>query len=255
MNPQTATALAETISAGVAAARLISLGLAPRVPALLMWLIAVAAMNFAFGVVDYTSSLYFWLYLAFEPAKCVFGVLAVRELFALVFNEYPGIRSGGRWVMYAAVALSLVVSVAFTASIWSGTASGRSFSHLYYLETAQRSVVFALALVIVAILVFLSKYPLHLSANTVVSSVCFCTVFLSETLQQLIDTLQPVLRNPVVDVTESAFISLALLAWALMLRPERQQAAAKISFSGPHEDRLLAQLNALNQLMTRSARR
>jgi hypothetical protein len=255
MSAHTATALAVAISAGIALVRLLSLGLASGFPALLTWLGAVAAVNLAFGVINHQSNLYFWIYFAAEPLKCLFGVFAIRELFGVVFRKYPGIRSGGRSVMYAAMTVSVALSAVLTASLWSGTASGRAFSHLYYLETGQRSVVFALAFVIVAILVFLSKYPLHLSANTVVSSVCFCTLFLSETFQQLIDTLQPILRHPMVDISESVFMSLTLLTWALMLRPEREQAAAKLSFATPNEEHLLAQLNALNQLMTRSARR
>jgi hypothetical protein len=255
MTPQTAAALAETISAGIAVARLLSLGLTRRAPALLTWLSAIAAINLVYSLLDYRSTLYFWIYLTFEPAKCVFGVLAVRELFALVFNEYPGIRSGGRWVMYAAVALSLVVSAIFTASVWSGTALGRSFSHLYYFETAQRSVVFALALVIVTIVVFLSKYPLHLTRNTMLSCGFFSFLFLSEALQQLIDSLQPLLSHPRVDLAESCIRCACFLAWALLLRKERQHVPAKITFSTPREEHLLAQLNALNHLMTRSARR
>jgi hypothetical protein len=255
MSADTITTLAMAMSAGVALVRLLWLGLVSKFPALLVWLGAVGAENLALGLLDHKSNLYFWTYFAAEPLKCLLGVFAIRELFGVVFKNYPGIRSGGRSVMYAAMTVSVAVSAALTASVWSGTASGRAFSHLYYLQTGQRSVVFSLALVIVAILVFLSKYPLHLSTNIIVSSVCFCTLFLSETFQQLIDTLQPKLRNPVVDVSESVFMFLTLLTWALMLRPERQEVPAKLVFSAPNEERLLAQLNALNQLMTRSARR
>lgn len=247
--------LAEGITAAIAALRLISLGLANRFSALLTWLVAESAINFLFGTLDPSTALYFWMYFTLEPAKCVFEVLAVRELFALVFAGYPGIRSGGRWVMYAAIGISLSISAGVTASLWTGTASGRSFSHLYYLQTTQRSVLFGLTIVIVTILVFLSKYPLHLSRNILVSSACFSILFLSEALEQFIDVLQPNLRLLSVDYGESYFMAFCLLAWALLLRPESEYKPQKISFSTPQEERLLAQLNALNQLMTRSARR
>ncbi len=255
MTPQTATALAEAASAGIAVGRLTSLCLAKRFPALLTWMAAIATANVVFALADYRSNLYFWCYLVLESARCLIGIVAVRELLTVVFRDYPGIRTGGRWVMYSAVALSLTISLALTRYLWSGSATGRHFSHLYYFQTGQHWVVSALAAVIVVILFFISKYPLHLSRNTRVSGFFFCILFLSEALQQLIDTMQPNLRIAAIDLTQTIFMAVCLLTWALLLHPEREITPARVSFSTPNEERLLAQLNALNQMMTRSARR
>ena len=88
-----------------------------------------------------------------------------------------------------------------------------------------------------------------------VSSACFGVLFLSEAAQLLIDSLAPNLRNHFVDWAESLFIFVCLVGWAAMLRPETEHAPVQVKFSSPHEDQLLEQLNALNQLMTRVARR
>jgi hypothetical protein len=256
MRPHVATELSLAAAAASTGVRLIYLSLAKRFPALLAYLVLLAVINFDFGLQNPTSALYFWSYLVLEPLKCVFSIFAVRELFALTFIHYPGIRTVGRWVMYAGVALALGISLLLTGFFWSGAAGGRAHSHLFYLEVSQRSVVFTLAFVIVAILLFLSGYPLRLSRNTLVSGGFFSVLFLSEACQLLVDSLAPALHIHSVDWAGAVFVSASLIGWAALLTPEPQRAPAQIRFSRPpEEDHLLQQLTALNRLMTRAARR
>src|SRR5438874_7521354 len=101
MDPHAATELILAASAAVAVVRLIQLNLAPQFPALFAYLAFLSAINLVFGLLNSGSPLYFWSYVVLEPLKCVFSIAAVGELFALTFNDYPGIRTVGRWVMYA----------------------------------------------------------------------------------------------------------------------------------------------------------
>jgi len=255
MDPTTAVELMLAAAAAVAVARLVYLNLAGRFPALLSYLVFLAVTNVRFGLLDKASAAYFWSYALLEPLECVFSIVAVRELFALTFKEYPGIRTVGRWVMYAGVGLALGISLFLTGFFWSGGAAGRAHSNLFYLEVSERSIVFSLAFVIVTILLFLSRYPLRLSRETLVSSVIFSVVFISEAVGLLVDSLAPQLYNLHVDWAECVFMSICLVGWAALLKPESRGAPARIMFSTPHEDHLLQQLNALNQMMTRAARR
>jgi hypothetical protein len=247
--------LIQATAATAAIARLAHLHLAKRFPAILVYLVFVAGTHLGFGLLKTGSVLYFWSYVAVQPLKCVLSIIAVRELFDLIFTNYPGIRTVGRWVMYVGVALALSVSLFLTGFFWSGGARGRAHSHVYYFEISQRSIVFALAIVIVLILASVSKYPLHLDSNTLISGAFFSVLFLSEASQLLIDSLAPRLYNLYVDWSESFFVSACLIAWASMLAPERETAPAQIRFSSPREDHLLQQLKVLNQTMTRSIRR
>ena len=110
---------------------------------------------------------------------------------------------------------------------------------------------------IVTILIFLSKYPLHLSRNTVVSSAFFSVLFLSEACGPVTDrqSRARLYKSYYVDWAESAFTAICLVGWAALLRPEPSTAPTRVTFSTPQEDHLLQQLNSLNQLMTRAARR
>jgi hypothetical protein len=255
MDPNAVANLIQTLAAGGVAARVVHLNLEKRFPALLAYVGFLAVINLGFGLLNPVSALYFWSYIAVEPLKCVFSILAVRELFSLTFHDYPGIRSFGRWVTYAGVALALGVSLALTRLFWNGGAAGRAHSHLFYLHVAQRSVVFTLAAVIVTILWFLSKYPLHLSRSTLVSSAFFSLLFLGEAMRLLLDSLAPHLYNLSADWAQSIFTSACLGMWAVLLSPETLRETTQIRFSHVREEYLLQQLTSLNQMMTRAARR
>jgi len=255
MDPQASSDLIQAAVGTVAVARLIHLNLAKRFPALLAYLIFLAAINVVYGLLNQASKGYYFSYVVLEPVECIFSIFAVRELFALTFDDYPGIRTVGRWVMYGGVALALGLSLLFTGFFWTSRTMVRGDARLYYVEVSKRPVVFTLAFVIVTILIFLSKYPLHLSRNTLVSSVFFSVLFLSEAARLIVDSLAPQLHNVYVDLGESAFTAICLVGWAALLRPEPSTAPTRVTFSTPQEDHLLQQLNSLNQLMTRAARR
>jgi hypothetical protein len=245
----TAAAAATTVT------RLTCLNLAKKFPALFAYLTFIAVMTLGYGILKQNSALYFWTYIVLEPLESVFSIFAVRELFTLTFNDYPGIRTVGRWAMYIGVALALGVSLLVTGFFWSSAASGRAHSHLFYFEVSQRSIVFTLAIAIATILIFLSKYPLHLSRNTVISGAFFGAWFLSDAARLLIDSLAPKLYNHYVDGAEAAFVATCLLGWAVLLKPEPMKSPVRVIFTAPNEEHLLRQLNSLNQLLAKAARR
>lgn len=249
------TELSQAVAAAVAFTRLVFLKFATRFPALLAYLAFLAVINLGFGLVPHRSAVYFWAYLILEPVKCILSIIAVQELFSLEFRNYPGIRSASLWVMYGAIAASLMISAVLTEIFWKGTSQGRAHSHLFYFEIGTRSVVFSLAVVIIANLWLVSKYPLHLGRNTLVSSAFFSFIFLSDACRLLFDSLMPLLNNPYIDSAEAVFTFACLVCWALMAIPETAGVPAQVRYSTPQEDHLLAQLNLLNQMMTRSVRR
>jgi hypothetical protein len=255
MDPHVFTDLTQTTAASAAAIRLMRLNLGRRFPALLTYLLFLAGINLALGLMDDGSIVYFWTYLLIEPVKCILSVVAVRELFALAFQRYPGIRSISQWVIFGLIGLSLAVSMALTGFFWSGAATGRAHSHLFYFEVFVRTVVFSLAAAIIGNLLFLSKYPLHLSRNTLVCSAFFSAMFISQACALLLDSLAPQLYDRYLDSLGEVFAIVCLAGWAAMLKPEPAQEPPQIRFSSPQEDHLLQQLDSLNQLMTRSLRR
>ncbi len=248
-----ANGLQEFFQAAAAAAlvaRLATLRLTGSFPALLTWLVSLGITESLASIFAQDSGLYFWLYLASVPLMSVLGILAVRELLALVFRDYPGIRSVGRTAAYAAAVSAGAISL-LAAFLIPRSESGGS-RHLFYAEVLQRSVVFTLALVILTVLFFLSFYPLRLSRNTILSANVFSVMFLSDAVRLLIDSLQTGLNNRVVDWTQAAIMVVCLTTWVVLLGPDSEPARG--NFSGTNEDHLLRQLDSLNQVLTRVAR-
>jgi hypothetical protein len=252
MDPHVVTERVQAAAAAIAVGRLVYVGLAKRFPAVLAWLILEAISNFAYSILSPRSQAYFYTYFAVTPLDCILSILAVRELVNLIFTNYPGIRTVGRWAIYAGIVVAIVVSSALTIS-WTNTYHHKKWG-LYYLESAQRSIVFSLVVVILAILFALSKYPLRLGRNTWVTSAFFSTLFLSEAAVLLFDSLAPNFYNHVADTTESFFIAACVGIWAFLLQPHSVP-VSRVAFASPQEEHLLRQLDALNQLMNRAARR
>ncbi len=254
MDPNAATEFLQAAAAVSVCARLVYLGLQRQFSALLAYVSFIAVLNFSYGAMHRSSAVYFWTYFAIGPWENIFSILAVRELLSLMFQNYPGIRTVGRWAMYAGIVLSAGTSIAITRFFWHTGASGRHKWGLFYLDIAQRSIVFTLAVVIVAILFCLSKYPLHLGRNIYVTCSFVGALLLSETARLLIDGMTRALYTNFVDWTASVFFAFCLAGCAVMLQPETAK-VTRVAFPTPHEDYLLHQLNSLNDLMVRAARR
>lgn len=247
--------LMQAAGALAAAARLFYLNLARQFPALLTFLVFLAALDAGFAVEDGRSTVYFWSYIALEPVLSVLSILAVRELLALTLSDYAGIRSVARWTMYCAIGVSFVISLLVTEIFWSRGAAGRANSqYIFDVELTKRSVVFSLAAVLVVVLFFLSRYPLHLPRNILVSSLCFSAYFLSEATRLALDSLTKI-TNRTVDLAQGGFIAVCLFGLAILLRKDGPKPIPQIHYSSPREEHLLQQLNALNDMMARAARR
>jgi hypothetical protein len=180
--------------------------------------------------------------------------LAVYQMFSLIFRDFPGLRTAGRWALNGALAVSIVVSAAIMRAPWPRETTRTKA--LYYELIFDRSLHLALAVIILVLIWFLSRYPLHLDRNTLVASGFFSAVFLAESVARLVDTLTPSLYAVQVDSVEIVLMALAFAGWGIMLRagstvplPERAPA------NPAREADLLRQLDALNGILGRSVRR
>ncbi len=251
MTPESITAIAEAAAAAIAIARLVSLRLAGTFPALLLFLAVIATTAVAGSFLDTGSQAYFWLYTVETPFYCVLALVAGRELFNVVFDRYPGIRTAGKRAVYWGAGVACALSAAAALAHW-----GRKvfLTHLVYIELARRSIVLSVALFIMFILYSLSRFPLRLGRNVIVSSALFSILFLSQAVQLLIDSLSPSLASQLVDVAAVAFGAFCIIAWAMLLKPEPSRKPVVVKYSSEQEEHLLQQLDNLNRLLSRTAR-
>jgi len=186
------------------------------------------------------------------PLNALLMILAVIELFGLVFSRYPGIRTVGRRAVFVSVAVSVSLTYAVVTVFGQyGGKRGNSFNTMLI----ERSTVFTLALFILIVLFFLSRYPMRMPRNFTVSCSLFCTVFLSEAFVLFLETTSR--RGPYMPDLDSAQVIVSivcLLFWAFLLQPASAEEPKENTPELESEQQLLAQLESLNRLLSRAAR-
>jgi hypothetical protein len=254
MDPHAIREFIQVPAAIAAAGRLVHFNLAKRYPALLWYLGLLAVMALLAGGLPRRSVWYFWFYFAQILVVSAVGILAVRELIALIFADYPGIRTVGRWALYVAIGLSFAASLFLTQVFAYAGPDPRRKWGLFYIELCRRSIVFSLVVAILVILFAISKYPLNLGRNTYLSCIFFSALFLIEAAQLLADSSTRLFFYDLADWIAAVCLCACLFAWAFLLQPYTAP-APRIAMPTAQEDHLLQQLESFNRVMTRASRR
>src|SRR6266545_1001959 len=92
---------------GLAAVRLRWLGLNQRYRIFIVYLIFRACRSILLLFFDRRSHGYVYAFEATEPMLWILYVLVVLELYSLVLEQFPGIYTAGRRVLWAALAVSI----------------------------------------------------------------------------------------------------------------------------------------------------
>ena len=241
----------EAAAAGFTIARLLHLRMWSKFPALISYLFVVAVRATLLSFLPDTSPAYLRIYLIGSTLVCCAAALSVYEMFRLVFRDYPGLRTAGRWAVYTALAIAVTITVVFLRKASPGT----PLSHLLFYELVfERSIIFGLALIVIILMIFLSRYPLHLGRNTYVASGFFSAMFLTQALVRLVDTLSPQLYARYADYPEVTFTALCFLGWGIMLRQAEAPEPPRPPADERREAELLHQLESLNGILSRSSR-
>ena len=247
----------QSAAATFAVVRLVRLGLARKQPATCAFVIFNAVAPLLLVSLSFSSPLYFWMFIGYTALNWAASFAAVREMFALSMASYPGIRTAARWALYVLVAFSVLLSVGITGWNW-GTGRDPS-SNLFFVQVADRSILLTLAAIVAGLLLFLSRYPLHLPRNTYTSCIFFSGVLLCQAAVDLIDSFREYLFSYQADIAGAMIYAALYAGWAWRLKPETVPEVAaesrQISFEKPDEAELLRQLEAMNRLLIRVGRR
>jgi hypothetical protein len=246
------------LSAAVAA-RLYYLSLHRQYRALFAFLAFYSVQSFAlFAVREWIPrqrSLYAWTWLATEPILWFLYILLVLELHTLVLQNYKGLQTVGRWMLYAAIPISVLISAA-TVMPWWRNPAGR-YPWLYYYFLIERGLMFSLVIFILLILFFLSRYPISLSRNIVIHT-AICTLYLlSSALGYLVLNVKGHGLTWAINVALTSVTALCCVAWLVLLTPKGEgiKTLARRPFTAEEEQRLLDQLTAINSTLLRAARK
>lgn len=240
---------------GLTAGKLFRSGLFRRYRAFFAYLVFEVLFNAVLLFSDIKSGFYFTFWVVTEPLVWLLCILMVLELYRLILEKHPGLYTLGRWVMYAALVISVTVSILSLLPKITPAMPQASKVMGYWLAT-ERGVDSSLAIFIFLMLIFLSRYPVPLSRNVVVHAIVFSIFFLSNTVVYLARSLFGLHLIDQINLIMMAIPAVCVLAWLFLLNPQGEQVrAAEPSSMGPeHEERVLHHLNALNATLLRASR-
>ncbi len=200
------------------------------------------------------SALYAKLWIVSEPILWLFYILLVLELYSLVLENHKGLYSLGRWSLYGALGLSLLVSMLIFIPAASGPYA-RSVV-LPYLFLFERGLFCSLVVFLLAALFLVTRYPIRLSRNVIIHSVVYSVFFLSNTLGSLFLSVlgSDIARTVNVCTTVGSAICVAI--WLGFINAEGETVTATMPrvWRPGQEERLVGQLNDLNNALLRAAR-
>lgn len=234
--------------------RIYRLGLCRRYRFFFLYFISRIIIALGALALDQNSKTYFYFWLCSQPVSWMFYVLVIRELTGLILEKYIGLKTLGRWFMYASTVVSLAVSVLSLLLRINPTISARS-KVMGYVFAIDRGVTASLAVFLLVLLALLSRYPVRLQQNVVLHSFLYTIYFLSNSLTMLMVSLFGVRVYGAVSTALTAAASACGFAWFFLLTTKGEEVTVHV----PHvnkgqEDRLMSQLDYLNQTLIKSAK-
>lgn len=207
-------------------------------------------------VVIYNSAsyLFLWCFVVLEPVRNILYILVVWELFSVIFRNYAGLRSLSRWVMGVA---SVIASGFFVLTLFAaGTVVFNASAKARMVLKVERGVALGLVIFIVIMLYFISRYPIRLPRNNVVLCMLYSIWFLVDAAVLLVASRLPKeyvsAENKVLALMDIG----AYLGWAVLLSRagELQETRIRREISAEHEQALIGELNAMNEMLLRAGR-
>ena len=200
------------------------------------------------------SDAYAYVWSATEPLTWLLYVLVVLELYRLVLNKHKGLYSLGRWMMYLAIVVAVAISILSLIPHFS-PATPQHTRLLRYIYAVDRGVSSSLAIFILLILLFLSRYPVHLSRNVLTHTALYSVYFLSGILGMLLSAIVGLHIYDSVNVLLTGITSVCTFAWFFLLTTKGEEVETTIPIFGPdYERRALQQLEALNATLMKASR-
>ena len=217
-------------------------------------MLAQLARDVALLPLNPQTEIYAWVWMGTIPIILALDALVVFELYSLVLREYPGIWTAGRWAMGGSIALALLI--AGLSLIAEFAAGAEQYPVLMYFRIARRGVFLSLALFVILMMLFLAWYPVPLRRNVIRHAFIYSVYFLATSLALFV---RNIFGPDWTDAISTIIIAITLVCLAVWIALLDRQGEMKIDVFHPRTDkedeqRLLAQLEAINTTLRRSGK-
>jgi hypothetical protein len=203
-------------------------------------------------ILPINSWLYYRLWVYTEPVNWLFYVLVVRELCGLVLEKFQGLRTLGRWAIYAGTFVAVSISIIsllprIQSAGWKTT---------IYMVAVDRGITLGLVVFLILMMFLLKGYPVRLSRNLVLHAFLYTTFFVTNTLDGVLANLLGKNVYTIIDTGAMLISAACAITWFLFLNPSGEDVQVTVPLFTPRqEERILQHLEALNATMLRVSRK
>lgn len=203
----------------------------------------------------YGTDAYGWAFLSFIPLTSLCALLAIVEIYSLVFRGYKGIGTLSRWVITGGLVLAGGIAVLTAYPDFGNRAE--AYPILLHFFVLQRAVDSALLLFLLFVTLFLVWFPVPLSRNVILHTIVFGAAFASQALLLLIRDVAGNAPTHLLSTVSLAAEALCLLAWIFFLTKEGERKPVVFGHRWrlKESERLVAQLDTINSSLIRLARK
>jgi hypothetical protein len=204
--------------------------------------------------VPLTSALYKYIFLISIPLSWVLYFWGARHLYQKIFSKYPGIAFAGRSALWLSAAI-VIVGVVLSTALAPGVVTSKDlFAALILLD---RCVLFGIAFFLVLLVSIMIRYPISIAKNIAVHAFFFASILFSQALLQAVDQWTGYRFTPYCNTIAAGFDAVLVSAWAVFLTNAGDAVIIRVRqhIRPETEVHLLGQLDALNGILLRAARK
>jgi hypothetical protein len=234
-------------------ARIFSAGMHKKYKWFTAYIIFEAVRTAVAFAIPVATKLYAHVYFASQPITWCLYLLVILELYQLTLKDHVGIATLGRRVLMLALSVSTLASLATLAF----EAQQPQFDIVRTYVLIERLIVSSLLFFMLLFMAFLAYFPVPVNRNTVAHARIFSCYFLFKTGLLVFRNVITGDAAYAVNIIVYLLSTVCLIGWALLLRPAGEEIRALTSRrSDPDaEERLIAQLNAINRTLLSSAKK
>ena len=205
-------------------------------------------------VVPYRSNAFGYFFFIVEPIVWILSALAILEVYEIVLRNHPGIATWGRWALTGSIGVSILLSLCTLFLDYQNASQKYPILANFFL--LSRLVTLSLLLFVVLITFCLLWFPIVLNRNTVVHCCVFAGYFLIKSTAFVAAGLLHERSMIALNIAIQLLVTLCCVVWIAGLSAKGETVPAKIGhyWDPGQEDRLMAQLDAINRTLVHSAK-
>jgi hypothetical protein len=243
---------ANTLGYGAVAARVAGTGLHRVYPGFFVYVVFRALRSGGLRLLNPSKTAYGWAWLLSEPLVWILFGYATLELTSRALRDYRGLASLSRTTLAAGLVVAVAVSLSSLRVDVSW--SQGDFPVLLGFNLARRAVCSALSIYLLLLAGFLLWFPVPITRNLLLHTVLLSLYSLAAAATLFVRNVLGPAVIPLVSVALMIINQLCMAGWLLLTRAgERPTAIARGRWRPEAERRMLDQLSALNQNLSRPA--